>query len=241
MSEDYLALMLHTRGRRCLVVGGGEVARRKVEDALHAGLAVVVVAPRVVPALRDLARLGRITWEERVFHPADVRGMFLTFAAATPEVNDQACQAARQAGVLVNVVDHPEMSDFISPAVLQRGPVTVAVSTGGASPALAARIRDRVATVVDEETGEWATLLARFRRRVQEAVAEAGVRHELLRRAAELEGEAAIARGERTAVERLLDSWLEPYRPASRHPGGGASGEEREDGGGGGPARQSAR
>lgn len=227
MRDDYLAVMLHTRGRRCLVVGGGEVAHRKVEDALGAGLAVVVVAPQVVPALRRLAGLGQITWEERGFRPADVRGMFLVFAAATPEVNERVFRAARRAGVLVNVVDHPEMSDFISPAVLKRGPVTVAVSTGGASPALAARLRDRVASVVGEEAGEWAALLARFRRRVQEVVSDPRVRQEILRRSAGLDGEAAIARGERSHLEKLLESWLAPYQAA------GLPSREGEVGGGG--------
>jgi siroheme synthase-like protein len=227
VKDDYLAVMLHTRDRHCLVVGGGEVAHRKVEDALGAGLTVVVVSPEVVPALRRLAERGCITWRERAFRSADVRGMFLVFAAATPEVNRRVFRAARRAGVLVNVVDHPEMSDFISPAVLKRGPVTVAVSTGGASPALAARLRDRVASVVGEEAGEWAAMLARFRRRVQEVVTDPRVRQEVLRRAGGLDGETAIARGERSHLEELLESWLAPYQAA------GFPSREREVGGDG--------
>ncbi|MEW6546506.1 MAG: bifunctional precorrin-2 dehydrogenase/sirohydrochlorin ferrochelatase [Bacillota bacterium] len=216
MSENYLAVMLTSRGRRCLVVGGGEVAHRKVQDALGAGLRVVVVAPSLVPALRDLAERGDIAWKERAFCPEDVRGMFLVFAAATPHVNSEVCRAAREAGVLVNVVDHPEMSDFTSPAVLHRGPVTIAVSTGGASPALAARIRDRVAALVGEEVGEWAALLGRFRQRVQEAVRDETVRHELLRRAGQFDGASLIARGEKGALEALLESWLQEARRGPR-------------------------
>ncbi|MEW5935766.1 MAG: siroheme synthase, partial [Bacillota bacterium] len=137
--------------------------------------------------------------------------------------------AARRAGVLVNVVDCPELSDFISPAVLQRGPVTVAVSTGGASPALAALIRDRIADVVGDEVGEWAEVLASFRRRVQERVGDAAARQDLLRRAAALDGATRIARGEREALLAMLDSWLRAADPGVRadpgaRGGGGSQG-----------------
>lgn len=211
------------------MVGGGQVALRKVEDALRAGLRVTVVAPSAVPALRDLAARGCVDWENRPFRPEDVRGTFLVFAAATPVVNGEVSAAARAAGALVNVADHPRISDFISPAVLQRGPVTVAVSTGGASPALAARLRDRVAAVVGEEVGEWAALLRRFRTRVQKTVPEGRARHELLRRVGGLDGAGMIARGERRALEELLESWLRAA--AGDGVPGGPPGMEGEGGG----------
>ncbi|MDI7249189.1 MAG: bifunctional precorrin-2 dehydrogenase/sirohydrochlorin ferrochelatase [Bacillota bacterium] len=216
MSEGHLAVMLRAAGKRCLVVGGGAVAHRKVEECLRAGLEVLVVSPSLAPPLRDLVRQGRIRWRQGEFEPRDVEGTFIVFAAATPAVNETVCKAARRAGVLVNVVDCPELSDFISPAVLQRGPVTVAVSTGGASPALAALIRDRIADVVGDEVGEWAEVLASFRRRVQERVGDAAARQDLLRRAAALDGATRIARGEREALLAMLDSWLRVADPGVR-------------------------
>lgn len=220
--------MLRTCGKRCLVVGGGTVAHRKVEDCLRAGLEVLVVSPSLVPPLRDLVGRGSVAWREGEFRPEDLEGMLVVFAAAPPEVNRGVCEAARRAGVLVNVVDCPELSDFVSPAVLQRGPVTVAVSTGGASPALAARIRDRIAGVLPEEWGEWAEVLAGFRRSARERVPDPRTRQELLRRAAALDGEARIARGEREALLELLEQWL---RAAAGGAGAGRqAGGEREGG-----------
>lgn len=216
--------MLRTAAKRCLVVGGGPVAHRKVEDCLRAGLEVLVVSPSLAPPLRELLRQGRIRWREGEFAPRDLEGIFIVFAAAARAVNESVGEAARRAGVLVNVVDCPEWSDFISPAVWERGPVTVAVSTGGASPALAARIRDRIAGMVGDEVGEWAEVLASFRLRLRERVPDAATRQNLLRRAAALDGAARIARGEKGALLAVLESWLqgaEPGEPVDPDAGGG--------------------
>lgn len=156
-------------GKRCVVVGGGAVASRKVEGLLAAGADdVVVVAPRACPTVEGRAQEGRVTWRARPFRADDLDGAALAFVAtADREVNAAATAAARGRGVWVNVADRPEESDFHVPAVLRRGGVSVAVSTGGASPALAAWIRDGAGGALPERVEELARLTRALRERTR--------------------------------------------------------------------------
>ncbi len=200
--------MIRTEGLRCLVVGGGQVGERKVRDCLGSGLKVVLVAPRVTEGLQVLHREGSIQWCAREFVPGDLEGVRLVCVAAPPQTGVQVAALARERGILVNVADRPELSDFVFPAILRQGPVVVAVSTGGASPALAARIRDRLAEVVGPETGEWARMLAGFRERVLARWPGGRERQLILRQASQLDGEAMLARGDRQTLEDVLDGLL---------------------------------
>lgn len=145
MAERY-PLWLDLTGRACLVVGGGPVAARKAEGLVRAGARVTVVAPAAVVDLAEAAAAGRVAWHRRVFREEDVEGQVLAFAATdAPEVNRAVGEAARRRGVWVNRADDLAACDFHVPATLRRGAVTVAVATDGASPTLAAWVRDRVA------------------------------------------------------------------------------------------------
>ncbi len=145
MGEAY-PLFLRLEGRPCLVVGGGKVAGRKAAGLLAAGARVTVVAPQAEPALAESWKTGRLVWVQRGFAPDDLDGMVLAFAAASDrEVNRRVAAEGAARGVWVNVADDPAGSDFHVPAVLRRGALAVAVATGGASPALAAWVRDRIA------------------------------------------------------------------------------------------------
>jgi len=149
---DYFAAFLDLRGRRCLVVGGGAVGERKVQDLLRSGAHVTVVSPRLTPDLAALARVGLITHRPRPFRRADVRGARLVIAATgAPGVDAAVAAEARRRRALVNVVDRPAECDVILPSVLRRGPLQIAVSTGGRSPALAREIRRRLERVVGPE------------------------------------------------------------------------------------------
>src|SRR5207248_4609739 len=157
MANPYYAAFLDLRGRDCLVVGGGEVGWRKVEALLEAGARVTVVSPEAVPALREAAAAARIRWLSRDYERGDAGAYFLVVAATDDLEAQRAVFAdAEAAGRPCNVVDVPELCSFIVPALLQRGEVTVAVSTGGASPTLAQRIRDRIAACIGEEYGRMA-------------------------------------------------------------------------------------
>jgi precorrin-2 dehydrogenase/sirohydrochlorin ferrochelatase len=150
MASPY-PIFLNLAGRPCLVVGGGRVAARKVEGLLAAGAEVTVVAPRLVAALREAADRGEVAWRRRPFEPKDLEGIDLGFVATSdPRANRMAAEEARVRGVWLNVADDPTGCDFLVPAVVRRGGAQIAVSTGGASPALAAWLRDHIAGALPE-------------------------------------------------------------------------------------------
>ena len=151
---------LDLRGRDCLVVGGGRVATEKVHGLLDCDARVTVVAPQVDDELRRLP----VHVVERHFDAADAEGRFLVIAAT----NDRAVnRAVSQAAHLVNVADDPELCNFILPAIVRRDPIVVGVSTGGASPALAQRLRSDIAELVRPEHAELARELAALRPRAK--------------------------------------------------------------------------
>lgn len=147
-------------GRRCLVVGGGPVAARKAEALVACGAVVDVVARRVGP---EMAALG-LDCQERDYRRGDATGYRLVVAATDdPAVNQAVYEDAEAAGVWVNAADDPASCSFMLPAVARQGPITVAVSTGGASPAMASWLRDRVAAQLGPEHEQLAALLAEHR------------------------------------------------------------------------------
>lgn len=150
--------------RRAVVVGGGCVAARKVEGLLETGAQVTVVSPALAPELEALAEAGLVAVVRRSYREGDLAGAFLVVAATDdPAVNRAVGREAEGLGCLVNVVDDPEHSNFITPAVVRRGEVVVSISTGGSSPALARRLRERLEALVGPEYGEMAELLAELR------------------------------------------------------------------------------
>ena len=151
---DYFPAFLDLRGRRCLVVGGGAIAARKVRGLLECGARVTVVSPTLVPELARLATMGGIEHRARPFRRTDARGATLVIAATgLAAVDDAAAGAARRRGALVNAVDRPASCDFIYGSVLRRGELQIAVSTGGRAPALAREIRRRLEAVVGPDYG----------------------------------------------------------------------------------------
>jgi precorrin-2 dehydrogenase/sirohydrochlorin ferrochelatase len=162
--EALFPVSLVVAGRRCLVVGGGAVAARKAAARSSAGADVTVVAPRVSAEVR---RLG-VAVLERPYRAGDLEGAWLAIAATDdPATNRQVAADAEAARVWLNAADDPESCAFTLPAVLRRGPVSVAVSTGGHSPALAGWLRDRIAESFGPEIGTLAELLSEARDRLQ--------------------------------------------------------------------------
>jgi siroheme synthase-like protein len=141
----YYPLFVDLAGRACLVVGGGDIAEGKVQGLLAAGASVTVVSPTLVASLAEAARAGRLEHRRRGYRDGDLAGFALAFAATgEPTVNAAVAREGRRSGVWVNAVDDPAHCDFIVPALLRRGSLTVAVSTGGASPALARAVREEL-------------------------------------------------------------------------------------------------
>jgi precorrin-2 dehydrogenase / sirohydrochlorin ferrochelatase len=149
-------MFLKLVGRRCLVVGAGEIAEGKIADLLDARAAVRVVAPEATPQVQSWAEAGRLEWLARPSEPADLDGMFLVVAATdSPEFHEQIYTEAHNRGVLCNVVDVPELCDFYYPAVAHRGALQIAVSTSGQSPALAQRLRKELEEQFGPEYEAW--------------------------------------------------------------------------------------
>lgn len=154
------------RGRLVLMVGAGRVGRRKLEKLLRAGARMRLVEPAPDQSVLDLVSGGRLELEA-VYRPELMEGVSLVFAASSePELNRSVAAEARSRGLWVNVADAPEMSDFVLPAVVERGEFRIAVSTGGGSPALAAQAAVRLREMFGPEYGPLAGLLARLRPKI---------------------------------------------------------------------------
>lgn len=163
-----LMLAVDAGGRQALLVGGGPVAERKVRTLLEAGARVRVVSPDATLGLRDLAAEGRLEWLARAYQPGDAAGAWLTIAATGDREADRAvADAVKETGGLVSVSGDPAQGNVHFPAEVRRGPVTIGIATGGASPALARHLRAKVARVVGPEYGLLADLLAEARHRLR--------------------------------------------------------------------------
>jgi precorrin-2 dehydrogenase/sirohydrochlorin ferrochelatase len=160
----YIACLKLT-GRRCVVVGGGEIGLEKVEGLLACDGAVTVIAPEVEPALAEYAREGSIVWEQRAYAgPADLEGAFMAIAATNnTDVNIAVFDDAERRAMLVNVVDVPPLCNFILPAIVRMSPLAIAISTAGASPALAKRMKRETEAQFGQAYADLAVLLNEVR------------------------------------------------------------------------------
>jgi precorrin-2 dehydrogenase / sirohydrochlorin ferrochelatase len=155
----YIACLKLT-GRRCVVVGGGEIGLEKVEGLLACDADVTLVAPEAVAELEELAREGSITWERRPYERSDLERAFMVIASTDDtDVNIGIYHDAEERAMLVNVVDVPPLCNFILPAILRTGPLAIAISTAGASPALAKRMKREIGELFGEEYATLAVLL----------------------------------------------------------------------------------
>lgn len=160
----YYPVYLDMRGRKALVVGGGAVGSRKAATLLRAGARVTVVSPRARQALQDLAGEGRLTWHARPYRSADMEDTFLVFSATDdPGVNRQIEADAARHGVLSNFAETPERGHFLLPAVVERGDLLISISTSGASPAVARRLRQALEAHFGEEYGPFLRILGNVR------------------------------------------------------------------------------
>jgi uroporphyrin-III C-methyltransferase/precorrin-2 dehydrogenase/sirohydrochlorin ferrochelatase len=176
----YFPLFLDLRDRTVVVVGGGTIAERKLDLVREAGPRVVVVAPEITPRLAALAREGALEHRARAFIAEDLDGARFVIAATDDrEVNRTVAAAADARGLPANVVDDLELSTGILPAIVDRSPIVIAISTQGTTPALARLIRERVETLVDESFGRLATFCEGWRARIKSRVPDLGVRRRL--------------------------------------------------------------
>ncbi|MDI6852227.1 MAG: bifunctional precorrin-2 dehydrogenase/sirohydrochlorin ferrochelatase [Deltaproteobacteria bacterium] len=194
--------------RACLVVGGGAVGERKVRDLLEAGARVSVVSRELTPYLAELADQGAIRYLGKDFTPEHLEGMVLAVGATDdPEVNVRVSAAARERGIWVNIADAPDLCTFIVPAQIKRGPLTVAISTGGASPALARRLREELEELFGPEYGPYVDLLRMVREKILASRRGHPDNHALFQRLAAGPLKQAVAeRDKEWVLQVLMDS-----------------------------------
>jgi siroheme synthase-like protein len=166
--STYYPIFLNIQGKKCVVVGGGEVAERKARALVEQGASVTVISARVSDGLTQLAEQGIIELSLRDYQPGDLENALIAIAATDdPKVNMDVVREGQERGVLTNVVDAPEHSDFIVPSLLRRGDVSIAVSTGGKSPALARRIRTELEQSLAPEYASLALLVSQVRQELK--------------------------------------------------------------------------
>ena len=150
----YYPIFLDLRGRPRLVVGGGAIATRKVEGLLQAAASVTVISPEITEVIRNYADAGELRHIKRPYRRGDLGGYFLAYAATgVAEVDALMAAEASMAGVLLNVVDRPVLCDFITPAVIRRGDISIAISTNGRCPGFAKRVRRELEALIGSEYG----------------------------------------------------------------------------------------
>jgi precorrin-2 dehydrogenase/sirohydrochlorin ferrochelatase len=205
----YYPMMMDLTGRRCLVAGGGRVAERKISALLECGADVEVVSPRVTPKIAGWASRKAIRLARRTVRPADVARAFLVFAATDDaEVNRTVAETARNAGGLVNVADAPTACNFLVPAAVRRGDLTIAISTGGGSPALAKRLRHRLEATIGPEYEAFLRALREVRAAAQRTISDPAERHAVYRRAVESDLFDHAARGDSAGMAACISELL---------------------------------
>jgi siroheme synthase-like protein len=208
----FYPVLVELAGRQCLVVGGGSVAEAKAEGLLDAGARITVISPSLTPRLAASAAAGRIHHERRDYRGGDLEGMALAITATdSSETNAAVAREGQRRGVWVNAADDPAHCDFILPAILRRGRLVVAVSTGGASPALAAAVRDELAIHLGDEYAALAEVASDVRRALRSE--RRGVNARAWREAlSDTELRRLVARGDRAAARRHLRARLSGHR-----------------------------
>ena len=224
MSRFCYPIFLNLDDRPCLVVGGGAVAERKVRTLLQCDASVKVISPRLTGALQKLVEGATIGYLPRGYEAGDLKGAFLVIAASDdPEVNSKVWREASELGVLANVADKPEECNFILPSILRRGGLTLAVGTGGASPALARKLREDLEGRFGHEYSSLVSLMDRLRAWALSTIGDPDRRRRALLSAAEDEGILERLRaGEdpEAILSDLKKSYLSDSDAAGRRSGG---------------------
>jgi len=170
---DLLPLFHNLNGRRCVMVGGGSVALRKIRPLIEVGAKVEIIAPEINTAITDLAEKHSLCLYQRKFNNADLEGAALVIAATDDkQLNKQVSEQAQKLNIPVNVVDQPELCSVVFPSIVDRSPVQIAISSGGTAPVLARMLRTRLESLIPSGYGFLAQLAGKFRQQVKEKITE---------------------------------------------------------------------
>ncbi len=209
MSHEYMPVSLTMKGRKCLVVGGGTIARRKVETLLSYNTKVTVIAPEIDPELTKLAG-DNLKLDKREYKSPEAATFDLVIAASDDDkLNRQVCEDARGAGVLVNVVDAPSFCDFIFPAVIRRDCLTASVSTDGKAPFMAAHLRAILENMFPKHWNRMMAMAAIYRLKVQKSFADdQGRKASAYTKFVESDWSKMLEEMNNAEIEAELDEWI---------------------------------
>ena len=215
--RPYFAAFLDLKSKPAVVVGGGPVAALKTETLLRSGARVTVIAPELCPRLAELTVLGAVRHEARRFQPGDLVGATIAIAATDdPLVNESVSNAANALRMPVNVADNAALSSFIMPSVIDRSPIQIAISTGGASPVLARKLRTMIESIVPFAFGRLATLAAQFRSASKQCFPDPELRRRFWERVIDgVIGEMVLAGHEDAAAQALKSEFDAPAENAT--------------------------
>ena len=205
----YYPIFLDIKDKPCVVIGGGNVAERKVISLLDAGARVVVISPVLTPALKKLTREKTINYCPKPYEEGDLKGFFLAYSATdNPAINRKVFNEAKREGILLNVVDVPKLCNFIVPSVVERGDLLIAISTSGKSPALAKKIRKHLEREFGEEYAVFLDIMGKVREKVLTRSKESDTNKRIFEKLVNSPLLEWIRKGEKEKVDRFLKEAL---------------------------------
>ena len=201
----YYPAFLDIKGKKCLVAGGGKVAERKVNSLLKCGAEVSIVSPNLTKRLRGLSSKGKTKFLKGEFKEKCLKDMFLVIGATdNDEVNFKVYESANKKNILVNIVDSPELCNFIVPSVVERGALTIAISTGGKSPALAKKLRKELEERYGFEYIKFLNLMGNLRKRISAKIRDKKKREDIYKKLVDSDIINLIRDGDNKAVRNRV-------------------------------------
>ena len=208
----YFPIHLDLQDRVAVVVGGGKVAEGKALQLLQAGAHVRIVSPDVTETLAERIAAGLIQHINREFHPGDIDGAHLVITATdSRDVNSQVLSASRERGIWCNAVDQPDLCDFITPALIERGSLQIGISTSGESPVLAQRVKREIGDLIGDEYGVLLKMAARMRKRAKRIIPDFDIRRDVLRAFVESQALELIRRDEVDKAQAIVEKLLSRF------------------------------
>ena len=208
----FFPVYLNLKGKRVIVIGGGEVAERKVRSLVETGALITVISPDLTPHLALMGRNRSIELRMRPYRPGDCKDASLILSAtADPETSKAVWEEGNRLGVLVNTADQPDLCDFIMPAVVRRADLTVAISTGGASPALAATLRRKIENIIGPEYERLLGLLAKVRPEIRRRIKDEQNRKALHYRVLDSDVLSLLEKNDNDAAEGRLKEIIQEF------------------------------